>query len=107
MKKSIIIIMTVILLISSVVVVNAEDIANTKGNVRLPAGFVTMNAKYGLNSWFDIKLYDVPDGFLVTNGDYIGWCAQKNILMTQKVNHTVLLFSSYDSDMPDSFKSDN
>lgn len=106
MKKSIIILTAIIMIISSVGIVNAEDLTNTKGNIRLPIGYVTMNAKYGPVSWFDMKLSDVPDCFVIVNGDYLGWCIQQNIFMTQKVNHTVKLYSSYDNEMPESFRND-
>ena len=107
MKKIIMVLIGIILLIGSVTVVTAEDSANSKGNVRLPADYVIMNARYGPNSWFDMKLSEVPDGFLITNGNYLGWCIQQSIYMTQKVNHTVMLYSSYDSEMPDNYKNDN
>jgi hypothetical protein len=45
--------------------------------------------------------------FDITNGTYPGWCIQKNIEMTQNVNHRVALYSSYDPSMPDDFKSEN
>ncbi|MBE3136376.1 MAG: PKD domain-containing protein [Thermoplasmata archaeon] len=75
--------------------------------VRLPTQLVTMNAQYGDASWFETTLSDVPAGFDITNGTYHGWCVQKNIQMTQDVSHTVLLYSSYDSQMPESFRCEN
>lgn len=75
--------------------------------VRLPTQLVTMRAVCGTESYFEMTLSDIPAGFDITNGTYRGWCVQKDIQMTQGVSHTVLLFSSYDSQMPDSFRCEN
>ena len=107
MKKFILILTTIILFISSIGTVKADDLANIKGNIRLPTDYVTMYAEYVSNSWFDMELSDVPECFTIGNEDYLGWCIQQNIFMTQKVNHTVKLFSSYDTEMPESFRNDN
>ena len=65
-----------------------------------PPDLVTMNAVYGTNSYFDMTLSDIPVGYDIINGIYHGWCVQKNMNMTQHVNHTVLLYSSYASAPP-------
>jgi hypothetical protein len=72
----------------------------TLPTIRLPTTFVTMNAIYGENSYFDITLTDIPMGFDIINGTYLGWCVQETIKMTQHVNHTVLLYSCYDPSLP-------
>ena len=107
MKNSIKIMILILALISSAMIVQADDQSKLEAGLRLPNGYVTMNAEYGPDSWFDMILSDVPDGFDVTDGKYTGWCIQKSIFMTQDVNHTVLLYSSYDPNMPDCFKNDN
>lgn len=68
--------------------------------IRLPITLVTMNAIYGLNSYFDMTLSDIPFGYDIINGTYHGWCVQQTIKMTQHVNHTVLLYSCYDPSLP-------
>ena len=75
--------------------------------VRLPNDLVTMNAVYGEDSWFEMTLSDIPTGFDIIDGIYQGWCVQKTILMTQQVNHTVLLYSSYDPSLPNDFQNTN
>jgi hypothetical protein len=72
--------------------------------IRLPLDLVTMKAVYGEESYFDITLSDIPLGYDIIDGIYPGWCVQKTIHMTQKVNHTVLLYSSYDLSLPDDFQ---
>ncbi len=68
--------------------------------LRIPTTFVTVNAVYGEQSYFDLLLSEVPFGYDITNGTYRGWCVQQNIKMTQHVNHTVRLFSCYDPLLP-------
>ena len=77
--------------------------------VKLPPAeiFVTMRATDGTNSWFDMMIFNIPPGYDIANGTYHGWCAQKSIAMTRGVNHSVRLFSSYDPNMPESYRSDN
>ena len=81
--------------------------APTLPTVRLPNDMVTMNAVYGKNSWFTMTLTDIPLGFDITNGTNQGWCVQKTIHMTQKVNHAVLLYSSSNPSLPQDFQIGN
>ena len=82
-------------------------VAAFDSTVRLPTQLVTMRAVCGTESYFEMTLSDIPAGFDITNGTYQGWCVQKDIQMTQDVSHTVLLYSSYDSQMPESFRCEN
>lgn len=75
--------------------------------VRLPTQYVTMRAVYGTESWFEMTLSDIPPGFDITNGTYQGWCVHRNIRMTRNVNHTVILYSSYDPSLPTVFQNGN
>jgi len=74
-------------------------------DVRLPTGLVTMRVTGGIDSFFDMSLSDIPVGFDITNGTYQGWCVQRSALMRLHVNHSVFLYSSYDSEMPIQFQS--
>ena len=76
-------------------------------DIRLPPDPITMNAVDGQESYFDLRLSDVPTGFDVTDGVYPGWCVQKSIHMIRNVNHTVRLFSSYDPDLPIEYHKDD
>lgn len=69
--------------------------------------YVTMRATDGTNSWFDMEIKDVPSGYDILDGIYPGWCAQKDVPMTRNVNHAVNLYSSYDPNMPESYRSEN
>jgi len=73
--------------------------------VRLPTQLVTMRAVDDPESYFEMTLSGIPAGYDVTNGSYLGWCVQRETSMTRRVNHTVLLYSSYDPAMPVHFHS--
>ena len=69
-------------------------------NLHLPDKPVTMKVYDGAVSYFDIYLSDVPDGLDVTNGYYIGWCADRSVIMPRAENLTVRLYNSYDLLLP-------
>jgi len=74
--------------------------------LNLPTTPVTVIATYTASPYFNIYLSDVPtDGdYDVADGNYPGWCAQAEIWMTRGVEIGVHLYSSYDPNIPDSFK---
>jgi hypothetical protein len=82
-------------------------VAASEPMVRLPTQLVTMRAVDGTESYFEMTLSDIRPGYDVTNGSYLGWCVQTDTSMTRRVNHTVLLYSSYDPAMPVYFQSSN
>jgi hypothetical protein len=104
MKKYGLTIICLMILINTGIAVSSND---SPPEVRLPPNFVTMLAKYGTNSWFDMTFSDIPAGFDITNGTYLGWCAQENVEMVKNINHTVRLYSSYDPYIPPNFQSEN
>jgi len=104
MKQYVIALGLFVLLICSTLTI---PVAASEPTVWLPTQLVTMRAEYGANSWFDMTLLGIPPGYDVTNGPYLGWCVQKDTSMTRGVNHTVLLYSSYDPGMPVHFRNDN
>jgi len=63
-----------------------------------------MNAVYANQSYFHLTLSGIPPGFDLTNGTYPGWCVQKNMDMTQHVNHTVLLYDSTSENLPSDYQ---
>jgi len=68
---------------------------------------IRMIATDGINSWFDMNISGIPSGYDIANGTYLGWCVQKDTSMRRDVNHAVLLYSSYDPAMPESFLNTN
>jgi hypothetical protein len=60
----------------------------------LPSSTVQLTAVYGTNSYFDITLSAVPNGYDVHNGVYPGWCVEDWKVMDRGVSHIVKLYSS-------------
>jgi len=48
----------------------------------------------GIDYPFDIQLSDVPSGFDVTNGVYVGWCVDLDNYIARDDIHSVRLYSS-------------
>lgn len=69
-------------------------------NISMPGQPVTLIANDGSVSYFDIYLSGVPPGFDVTNGYYVGWCADRSVHMPRGENLTVRLWNSYDLMLP-------
>lgn len=63
--------------------------------LKLPSTSVFIEVINGTESYFVTKLSDVPAGFDVTNGTYLGWCVDVRATMTRSpATHEVRLFSS-------------
>jgi hypothetical protein len=69
-------------------------------SVALPNQPITMKVYDGTVSYFDIYLFDVPDKLDVTNGYYVGWCADRSVMMPREQNLSVRLYNSYDLLLP-------
>jgi len=113
-KRGIISILISITLLStiflSVQTTNAENPNESDfyPNAKIPSEQVTMNVSMGIDSYFTINLTNVPSGYHVKdNTDYYGWCFQQSVPMTQKMEHQVKLYHSYDPTRPNQFKTAN
>jgi hypothetical protein len=60
----------------------------------VPATPVTMTVADGNVSYFVITLSNVPAGYDVLNGEYLGWCLDRGHTMSRSVALTVTLYSS-------------
>lgn len=69
-------------------------------NIHLPTEPITMVVYDGTISYYDVFLSDVPIGFDVTNGLYIGWCSDRDVIMPRAEELTVRLYNSYDLLLP-------
>jgi len=71
-------------------------------DINLPQGPVTLRVTHpGSNSYFNSQLKNVPDGYDINNGTFVGWCGDKD--QTIKTNHDYTntnLYSIYNSSMP-------
>lgn len=68
----------------------------------LPTGTVGVKVKHpGSNSHFDVTLIKVHSGYIVTNGEYVGWCADSNVSIISGPYYDMTLYCSLDASIPD------
>ncbi|UCH32048.1 MAG: hypothetical protein JSV05_01240 [Candidatus Bathyarchaeota archaeon] len=74
--------------------------------INLPPDLVTMMVYDGTFSYFDTHLSNVPGGYDVTNGSYLGWCVDRRYTIPRgPTTHEVMLYSSLDPDsLPEDIK---
>jgi hypothetical protein len=78
--------------------------------LNLPTSTVTLTIPglAGNTAQIYIKLANVPAGYDVTNGQYLGWCADPdNIIYYPNVPYNARLYSSYDNALPQNAASAN
>jgi hypothetical protein len=84
--------LAILMALSSILV---SHVAATDGGLNLPPTPVRIEVSNGTESYFDTKLTDVPLGYDVTNGTYLGWCVDVRTEMARSpATHTVILYSS-------------
>jgi hypothetical protein len=82
-----------ILVAFSLILVNHT--AATDGGLNLPSTPVIIEVSSGTASFFNTTLSDVPLGYDVTNGTYLGWCIDTSTNMAlSPATHEVTLYSS-------------
>jgi hypothetical protein len=70
-------------------------------NLDLPQDPVTMSLVYNRpTSTFSTILSNVPSDYAVTNGNYIGWCADPDTWIPMSTPLQVILYSSYNTTLP-------
>jgi hypothetical protein len=83
----------VILIALSSILVN--HVAATSGELNLPSTIVRIEVSDGTESYFITELSEVPVGYDVTNGTYLGWCVDVTAEMARSpATHAVKLYSS-------------
>lgn len=69
--------------------------------INLPPNQVTVKVKSSSDAcYFYVLLSNVPDGYHVSNGEYLGWCVDKYHTISKKITYTASLYSSYDLGNP-------
>ena len=67
----------------------------------LPPNVVTATYHYpGLSSYWRTTLSNVPVGYNVGNGAYLGWCVDQDTYIVNDVAYTINLMTSYDVNNP-------
>lgn len=91
-KRSLLIAFTIVVLLPAIVIVAYA----TENDLNLPSTPVRIEVFDGAESYFLTKLIDVPEGYDVTNGTYLGWCVDTRAEMTRSpATHSVFLYSSF------------
>ena len=93
-KKNLAIGFAIILMAFSSILVNHA--AAIGGGLKLPSTPVILEVGFpGAMSYFNTTLSDVPSGYDVTNGTYLGWCIDTSAVMAPSpAIHEVTLYSS-------------
>ena len=68
----------------------------------VPSTNITLTVVNGTSSYYTSTLSGVPAGFVIQNGVYMGWCADRSTVMVRSVPHSVELFSSLSNSLPSS-----
>lgn len=66
-----------------------------------PGDFQAKFYNWGPSSYWKTVLYNVPDGYIVDDGEYVGWCVEQDHYIYGGQEYTVEVYSSYDPNMPD------
>ncbi|HEX9744959.1 MAG TPA: hypothetical protein VGB30_05980 [bacterium] len=76
------------------------DICEYDLNLTLPDTVCATHSYPDPNSYWGITLFNVPDGFSVTNQKYLGWCSEKFVFLTPGSRCNIDIFSSLGDDIP-------
>jgi len=80
---------------------NNSPLRNCSLVIKLPANSVTMMVQHtSTNSYFNTTLSDVPLGYDISNGSYLGWCIDLCHRIADNIFYQVYLYSSYNTSMP-------
>jgi hypothetical protein len=81
------------LVVVSLILVRYVNAVDT--GLNLPSMPVTIEVYNGTESYYDTLLSNVPSGYNVENGSYLGWCVDRRCIMQRSpATHQVTLFSS-------------
>ena len=105
--KKILIIGISCIFILSAVIAGALYLHLYTPSIKLPGDPVTMIVTDGDVSYFNTYLSEVPLGYDVTNGLYVGWCSDRSVHMPRNQEVKVKLFNSYALLLPPSIASKN
>ena len=86
-----------IILTSTVLLVTSTFASDP--SLKLPPTSVLLVANNGTQAFFDITLSNVPPGYDVSNGMYLGWCIDRTAEMQFDAPHSVTLHSSLNPDV--------
>ncbi|MEM3697192.1 MAG: hypothetical protein QXQ94_06805 [Candidatus Bathyarchaeia archaeon] len=75
--------------------------AITGPNINLPPSQVTVKVEYPSSAcYYYVYLSNVPDGYHVSNGVFLGWCVDEHHYIYNGRTYSARLYSSYDANNP-------
>lgn len=70
-------------------------------NINLPPSQVTVKVEFPSSEcYYYVHLSNVPDGYHVSNGRFLGWCVDEHHYIYNGKTYSARLYSSYDSNNP-------
>jgi ABC-type transport system substrate-binding protein len=94
-RKKLLLIVVAVMFLSSAFLVGCTNAVDDALTLPSSGTVVILEASNSTQAYFDSALSDVPDGYDVTNGTYLGWCIDRSAEMTRLTPHTVNLYSSF------------
>ena len=67
--------------------------------LNIPNVYVNFSITKGKDSFLNVTLWDVPEGYDVYDETWMGWCGDKNETIQNKKRYEGILYSSYDPDL--------
>jgi len=94
-------IVTLAVLTLLVFLVMVNSASATVLNIKLPPDEVSLVVNYpSSNCYYDITLSNVPSGYHVSNGTYIGWCVDLDHYIWSDTTYWAKMYSTYDPANP-------
>jgi len=91
-RRNLVVVFVLCVALSSILV---NHVVATTDMLNLPSTIVRIEVSDGTESCFSTKLSEVPSGYDVTNGTYLGWCVDVTAIMARSpATHAVKLYSS-------------
>jgi hypothetical protein len=70
-------------------------------SINLPPDYISIQVKYpSSNSYYDVILSNVPSGYHLSDGTYVGWCVDEHHYIYNGKTYSGILYSSYDPSNP-------
>jgi len=70
-------------------------------SINLPTEPVSMHVTWPVsNCYYNVTLRDVPSGYHVSNGEYLGWCIDTDHYIYRNTVYNATMYSSYDQNNP-------
>ena len=78
-----------------------QELCLKEGLVAVPDQLINVSLRLDSGkSYWNITLLNIPPGFgVINNTNYLGWCADEFITISQNTNHSANLYSSYDPNL--------